>query len=147
MSTQDWSHLGWTRWISLQSKGLDLSFEMIYTEKRRLGWKEFYHIWLISFNSSVNYMPSIGSHTKNSEKNRVQSLCSWVSKYGRILPDRMRELRSVGAALYDRNWTPINELLKCPATKCLNGYLSQEAKEKWNRLLPLQLDILNLATM
>lgn len=121
-------------------------------------WNDLYRIkemgmeWVLpylidQFNSSVNYVPSIGSHTENSEKKQIQSLCSWVSKYGRILPARMRELRSVGAALYDRNWTLISELLKCPTTNGLNGHLSQKAKIKWNRLLPLQVDILNFATM
>ena len=35
MYTQDWSPLGWTGWISLQSKGLEELEEMM----RRDGWQ------------------------------------------------------------------------------------------------------------
>ena len=35
MNTQDWSPLGWTRWISLQSKGLSRVFSNITVEKHQ----------------------------------------------------------------------------------------------------------------
>ena len=34
MNTQDWSPLGWTGWISLQSKGLIQSYEYIFCQDR-----------------------------------------------------------------------------------------------------------------
>ena len=34
MKTQDWSPLGWTGWISLQSKGLIQSYEYIFCQDR-----------------------------------------------------------------------------------------------------------------
>ena len=36
MNTQDWSPLGWTGWISLQSKGLSRAFSSILVQKHRL---------------------------------------------------------------------------------------------------------------
>ena len=36
MNTQDWSHLGWTGWISLQSKGLSRGFSNTTVQKRQI---------------------------------------------------------------------------------------------------------------
>ena len=36
MNTQDWSHLGWTDWISLQSKGLSRVFSNTTVQKHQL---------------------------------------------------------------------------------------------------------------
>ena len=38
MNTQDWSPLGWTGWISLQSKGLSRVFSNSTVERERVGW-------------------------------------------------------------------------------------------------------------
>ena len=35
MNTQDWSHLGWTGWISLQSKGFSRVFSNTTVQKRQ----------------------------------------------------------------------------------------------------------------
>ena len=37
MNTQDWSPLGWTDWISLQSKGLSRVFSNTRSEERHVG--------------------------------------------------------------------------------------------------------------
>ena len=41
MNTQDWSPLGWTRWISLQSKGLSGVFSNTTTQKHQFFSVEF----------------------------------------------------------------------------------------------------------
>ena len=38
MNTQDWSHLGWTGWISLQSKGLSRVFSNTTVQKHQNRW-------------------------------------------------------------------------------------------------------------
>ena len=38
MNTQDWSPLGWTGWISLQSKGLSRVFSNTTVQKHQLFW-------------------------------------------------------------------------------------------------------------
>ena len=44
MNTQDWSHLGWTGWISLQSKGLSRVFSNTTVQKRQFfGTLSFLH--------------------------------------------------------------------------------------------------------
>ena len=49
MNTQDWSPLGWTGWISLQSKGLSRVFSKTTVQKRQffsaqLSWQSNSHI-------------------------------------------------------------------------------------------------------
>ena len=103
---------GVLRFMGLQRVGHDWAARLNWTELnvdfsvmmvRFVIWNNLYRIkeigveWVLpymidQFNSSVNYMPSIGSHTENLERKQIQSLCSWVSKYGRILPARMRGL-------------------------------------------------------
>ena len=51
MNTQDWSPLGWTGWISLQSKGLSRVFSNITVQKHR-----FFHTQLSSQSNSHPYM-------------------------------------------------------------------------------------------
>ena len=38
MNTQDWSHLGWTSWVSLQSKGLSRVFSNTTVQKTSILW-------------------------------------------------------------------------------------------------------------
>ena len=54
MNTQDWSHLGWTGWISLQSKGLSRLFFSITVQKHyffsiqlSLWSNSHMHTWLL----------------------------------------------------------------------------------------------------
>ena len=54
MNTQDWSPLGWTAWISLQSKGLSRVFSNTTVQKHQFFitqfslWSSSYiHIWLL----------------------------------------------------------------------------------------------------
>ena len=39
MNTQGWSHLGWTDWISLQSKGLSKSLLQHHSSKASIVWR------------------------------------------------------------------------------------------------------------
>ena len=41
MNTKDWSPLGWTRWISLQSKGLSRVFSNITVQKHQFSGAQF----------------------------------------------------------------------------------------------------------
>ena len=51
MNTQDWSPLGWTGWISLQSKGLSRVFSNTIVQKHQfLGWGINVTPWLIHVN-------------------------------------------------------------------------------------------------
>ena len=63
MNTQDWSPLGWTGWISLQSKGLSRVFSnttvqkhQIFSTQLSLKPKSYIHIWLLQ-NHSLKYRP------------------------------------------------------------------------------------------
>ena len=53
MNTQDWSPLGWTRWISLQSKGLSRVFSNTTVQKHQfstqlsLSSKSLIHTWIL----------------------------------------------------------------------------------------------------
>ena len=54
MNTQDWSHLGWTGWISLQSKGLSRVFSNTTVQKHQffgaqlsLQSNSHIHTWLL----------------------------------------------------------------------------------------------------
>ena len=47
MSIQDWSPLGWTGWISLQSKGLS-SFLQYHSLKAPILWRSFFFIVQLS---------------------------------------------------------------------------------------------------
>ena len=54
MNTQDWSHLGWTSWISLQSKGLSRVSSNTTVQKHQFFGTRFslwsnshIHIWLL----------------------------------------------------------------------------------------------------
>ena len=57
MNTQDWSHLGWTDWISLQSKGLSRVFSNTTVQKHQRKMK------LIFLHSPT--LTSIHDHWKN----------------------------------------------------------------------------------
>ena len=46
MKTQDWSPLGWTGWISLQSKGLSRVFSNITVQKHQLQRSAFFIVQL-----------------------------------------------------------------------------------------------------
>ena len=50
MNTQDWSPLGWTGWISLQSKGLSRVFSNTTVQKHQFFGSQYnshIHIWLL----------------------------------------------------------------------------------------------------
>ena len=50
MCTQDWSPLGWTGWISLQSKGLSRVFSNTHSSKLSILWcpaNSHIHSWLL----------------------------------------------------------------------------------------------------
>ena len=48
MNTQDWSPLGWTGWISLQSKGLSGVFSNITVQKHQFFWcSAFFRVQLL----------------------------------------------------------------------------------------------------
>ena len=52
VSTQDWSPLGWTSWISLQSKGLSRVFSNTTVQKHQffsapLSWQSNTHLYII----------------------------------------------------------------------------------------------------
>ena len=54
MNTQDWCHLGWTRWISLQSKSLSRVFSNTTVQKHQFFGAQLYlwsnshiHTWLL----------------------------------------------------------------------------------------------------
>ena len=58
MNTQDWSHLGWTGWISLQSKGLTRVFSNTTVQKHQFFsaqpslWSNSHiHTWLLEKHS------------------------------------------------------------------------------------------------
>ena len=60
MNTQDWSALGWTGWISLQSKGLSRVFSNTTVQKHQFlctvlesGLVSFFYKWLTSFPSTT----------------------------------------------------------------------------------------------
>ena len=62
MNTQDWSPLGWTGWIFLQSKGLSTVFSNTTVQKHQFFgaqpalWYKFHsHTWLLE-NHSFDYM-------------------------------------------------------------------------------------------
>ena len=79
MNTQDWSPLGWTGWISLQSKGLSRVFSNITVEKHQF------------FGTRHLYSPtrtSIHDHWKN------QALIRWtfVGKVMSLLYNLMSRL-------------------------------------------------------
>ena len=48
MNTQDWSHLGWTGWISLQSKGLSRVFLQHHSSKASILWRSAFFIVQLS---------------------------------------------------------------------------------------------------
>ena len=52
MNTQDWSPLGWTGWISLQSKGLSTVFSNTTVQKH-----QFFSAQLSFFNSHIHTWP------------------------------------------------------------------------------------------
>ena len=52
MNTQDWSPLGWTGWISLQSK--ELSRVLYFTWKHRSGWLKFTYFYQYFSNNFLN---------------------------------------------------------------------------------------------
>ena len=57
MNTQDWSPLGWTGWISLQSKGLSKSLLQQHSSKASSLWNSAYFIvQLALFNTSQIYI-------------------------------------------------------------------------------------------
>ena len=56
MNTQDWFPLGWTGWISLQSKGLSRVFSNTTVQKHQFFWAGL--ILLISRTVSDTYRPS-----------------------------------------------------------------------------------------
>ena len=58
MNTQDWSPLGWTGWISLQSKGLSRVFSNTTVQKH-----QFFSAQLSS--QSIHDLTSIHDHWKN----------------------------------------------------------------------------------
>ena len=49
MNTQDWSPLGWTDWISLQSKGLSRVFPNTTVQKHQLKKKKASILWCSAF--------------------------------------------------------------------------------------------------
>ena len=53
MNTQDWSHLGWTGWISLQSKGLSRVFSNTIVQKHQFFGAQP-SLW---FNSHIHTWP------------------------------------------------------------------------------------------
>ena len=70
MNTQDWSPLGWTGWISLQSKGLSRVFSNTTVQKHQFfGAQSRTRLkWLSSSSSCFLYSPtliSIYDHWKN----------------------------------------------------------------------------------
>ena len=77
MNTQDWSHLGWTGWISLLSKGLSRVFSNTETIYLRLGLESMF--W--DSNSAKTHSTRIqdlmkprflmSHHRKNSERDKV----------------------------------------------------------------------------
>ena len=52
MNTRDWSPLGWTGWISLQSKGLSRVFSNITVSKVSIQKYQFFHAQLSSQSNS-----------------------------------------------------------------------------------------------
>ena len=48
MNTQDWSLLGWTGWISLQSKGLSRVFSNTHSSKASIPWHSAFFIVQLS---------------------------------------------------------------------------------------------------
>ena len=54
MNTQDWSHLGWTGWLSLQSKGLSRVFSNTTVQKHQFFSAQLTHsLFPQFFNTSV----------------------------------------------------------------------------------------------
>ena len=63
MNIHDWSLLGWTGWISLQSKGLSIVFSNTTVEKHQFFgiqpslWSNSHiHTWILEKNHSFDYM-------------------------------------------------------------------------------------------
>ena len=61
MNTQDWSSLGWTGWISLQSKGLSRVFSNTTVQKHQFFGAQFSS----QSNSHIHTLTSIHYHWKN----------------------------------------------------------------------------------
>ena len=49
MNTQDWFPLGWTVWISLQSKGLSRVFPNVTAQKSSILWRSAFFIVQLSY--------------------------------------------------------------------------------------------------
>ena len=67
MNTQDWSPLGWTAWISLQSKGLSRVFSNTTVQKHQFfsAWRFMWYLirgrpnkWVHAFCSSYEFLGS-----------------------------------------------------------------------------------------
>ena len=75
MNTQDWSPLGWTGWISLQSKGLSRVFSNTTVQKHQffgtqlsLSSNSHIHTWLLPHNSGNSVRFYFGG---------LQNHCRW----------------------------------------------------------------------
>ena len=53
MNTQDWSHLGWTGWISMQSKGLSRVFLQHHSSKESILWCLALQLWTETANMKL----------------------------------------------------------------------------------------------
>lgn len=94
---------------------------------------------------SIRCQTLIGSDTGGAEKNKIQPLCSCISRPGSIVPAGMRALRNVGARVDDR-MVGSDEVLKGPTTSVYVGIrLRNHTGEKQSSLLSPRVDTLTLA--
>ena len=105
MNTQDWSHLEWTGWIFLQSKGLSRVFsnttvqkhQFLSTQLSSCPWSQWWHP---AISSSVIPCPSCPQSLPASESFPMSQLFEWggqsigVSALASVLPKNTQGLIS-----------------------------------------------------
>ena len=81
MNTQDWSLLGWTGWISLQSKGLSRVFSNTIVQKNQFFGAQFslqskfhIHTWPLERKSKSSYPPIKNKLKKKDALQKMQTI-------------------------------------------------------------------------
>ena len=79
MNTQDWSPLGWTSWISLQSKGLSRVFPNTIVQKHQFFGTQLSSLYLIRARGTVITIESM-SIGKRRDKKKLNKMSSVVQQ-------------------------------------------------------------------
>ena len=64
MNTQDWSPLGWTGWISLQSKGLSRVFSNTTVQKHQFFDTQLSSLLCVNWTNNKDWLYSTGNYTQ-----------------------------------------------------------------------------------